>query len=254
MKLYLAIGELTDYRISLFSQCKARNVLISFADIDSKSRLKLPFEDVMMDSGAYSAKTKGFKISLEAYSLWLQLYLQEYPQIKHYINLDDLDDPSQSVLNFNKLLSDGLSPMPVYHYGESEEILKSMCLKNEYIGLGGLAVGTMDTRKLKSFWEMVYVTYKDNKFHILGVGTMRPFHYYQPYSIDSTSWLSRHGEIIGYKDKLPGRVNLHQDFKFESFFTYEELLLNNIRATIDWEKLEWLKNVPPRTEQGRLEI
>lgn len=242
-KIYLAIGELSKHRIKLFTQCKVEQVLISFADIQCDSNISLPFPDVIMDSGAFSVTTRSAKISLEAYSLWLQLNLSKYPQIKHYINLDDLNDPKISLQNLAKLESDGLKPMPVYHYGEPTEVLNHLCSKYEYIGLGGLAVGKMPTKELQKYWEWVYETYKDNKFHVLGVGTMKPFYNVQPYSVDSTSWISLHGEIMGYLKGKPARINLRDEYGFQSFFPYEHLLINNILATVDWGKGEWIKEV-----------
>lgn len=256
MRIYLAIGSLDDFRINLFKECNVERVLISYASIRKENNLRIPFPDAMLDSGAYSVETGVEKVSLKSYILWLQLYLKDYPQIKTYVNLDDLSDPYLTLKNQQEMESEGLSPLPVYHYGEPEEILDYYCSEYEYVGLGGIAIGTMPREKLQKFWEYAYKKYPQNKFHIFGVGTVQPFFYYQPYSIDSTSWNvgSRFGDLMGYKNNLPFRFGMREMYGFTTFFTTRELFANNIRAQVDWEKLEWLKNVPPREgEQGRLD-
>lgn len=246
MKIYLAIGSTDDFRVNLFTRCGANRVLVSYATIRGKAKVNLPFEDVLLDSGAYSVETGVEKVSLESYILWLQLYLSKYPQITRYVNLDDLSDYRISLQNLEKMHSEGLDPIPVYHYGEPPEVLDMLCTSYEYVGLGGIAVGTMPVQQLQKFWEHVYRRYPDNKFHIFGVGTVTPFFYCQPYSIDSTSWNvgSRFGDIMCYKDGLPYRFAAREMYGYQMFFTTEEMFANNIRAQIDWEKCEWLKNVP----------
>lgn len=187
MKIFLAIGSLDNFRVNLFKECKVERILISYASIRKENNLTVPFPEVMLDSGAYSVETGVQRVSLDSYILWLQLYLNQYPQIKTYVNLDDLSDPYVSMKNQSKMESEGLSPMPVYHYKEPEEILNYMCDTYEYVGLGGMAIGTMPWQQLQKFWEYVYHRYPDNKFHIFGVGTVQPFFYCQPYCLANSS-------------------------------------------------------------------
>jgi hypothetical protein len=255
--LYLAIGSPDPKRIKSFQSCGAENVLISYAYVRELKNLKLPFKNILLDSGAFSVATGVEKISLKAYMLWLQLYLSQYPNINNYINLDDLDDPFKSIENFNIMRDEGLKPMPVYHYGEPEEILDYYASEAEYIGLGGIAVGRMPWQKLQLFWESIEKRYPKHKFHMLGVGTMNPFFYSQPYSIDSTSWNvgAQYGHLMCYRDGLPYRIaDLNKYNGVELFFTQEELFLHNIRAQIDWGKCKWLDKVPPRSEQEKLKV
>jgi hypothetical protein len=252
----LAIGGPDRFRIDLFNKCGAKHVLVSYAYIRKVKNLVLPFEEVLLDSGAFSVETGVEKVNLSSYMLWLQLYLKYYPQITNYINLDDLSDPNKSIENWLTMKSEGLNAMPVYHYGEPDDILEYYTSKVDYIGLGGMAVGTMPWQKLKEFWENVHFRYPQHKFHLLGVGTVQPFFYTQPYSIDSTSWNvgSRFGDLMCLKDGLPYRFAMREMYGFHTYFSIEELFANNIRAQIDWEKLAWLDKVPPRSEQERLEL
>jgi hypothetical protein len=256
MKLYLAMGQPTDDLIRIFQECNVENVLLSYAYIRGlkNGEYKMPFKNIMLDSGAFSVATIGEKISLKAYILWLQIYLSQNPQIKTYINLDDLDDPQKSIENYKIMKSEGLDPMPVYHFAEPDKVLDYYAEQHDYIGLGGLAVGTIPSENLRLFWERVHQRHPQHKFHILGVGTMTPFYKVQPYSLDSTSWNvgSIYGHLMCYKKGLPYRMtDLNKTNGIELFFTPEEMLKNNIRAQISWGKGDWLQNISQESKENK---
>jgi len=242
MKIYLAIGSLST--VPLFKEEGVERVLVSYYEVNGRADIKLPFEDVMLDSGAYSVEHTQKRVSLQAYGLWLELYISNYPQIKNYANLDNLSDYQETERNQSYLESLGLCPIPVYHYGESTEVLDKLCNKYEYVGLGGMAIGQMPSKNLKRFWEFVYSKYKDNKFHFFGVGTMFPFADHQPFSLDSASWsiYVKYGHILIYKDGLPSILELSEKEGYKTFLKIDELRRNNIRAFLDYEKLEWVNN------------
>jgi hypothetical protein len=256
MKIYFAMGGIDKFRMNVFNSCGVKNVLVSYADTNGKAEMKLPYPDIILDSGAFGVETGHQRVSVEAYTLWLELYLDKYPQVKAYVNLDDLSSPETSLSNQRYMEAHDLKPMPVYHYGEPTEYLDKMCSQYEYVGLGGMAVGQMPTGHLKTFWEFVYEKYKDNRFHVFGVGSMTAFHKYQPYSVDSASWAAatKFGHIAGYKDGIPQWSKFaEKKTGWQLFFTSYELWSANLRAMMDWEKLEWLKNVGGNdTDQGRL--
>lgn len=256
MKLYFAAGGIDKFRLKVLKDCDVQNILISYANTNGKADIKLPFSDIMLDSGAFGVETGHEKVSVEAYTLWLELYISKYPQIKTYVNLDDLSNPETTLKSQQYMEAHGLKPMPVYHYGEPTGYLDEMCKQYEYVGLGGMAVGNMPSGNLKTFWEWVYEKYKDNKFHIFGVGSMTAFYKYQPYSVDSASWCAatKFGHIAGYKNGVPQWSKVAEKKKgWELFFTSYELWAANLRAMLDWEKLEWLKNVKgDKIDQGRL--
>lgn len=228
--------------------------MVSYAYIRDDKKLRLPFKNILLDSGAFSVKTGVEKVSLKAYMLWLELYLQDYPQIHTYINLDDLDDPMVSIENYTAMTDAGFKPMPVYHYGEPDYILDYYADVTDYIGLGGIAVGKMPWKKLQSFWEDIHTRFPKHKFHLLGVGTMNPFFYDQPYSLDSTSWNTGavYGDLMCIKDGLPYRFPFREMYGYKMFLTNNELIRNNVRAQINWGELKWLDKVPPRGQQTRL--
>jgi len=253
MKIYLAMGSINNTRIKIFKEEGVQRILVSYAELQG-SIPELPFPDIILDSGAYGIGHSAKQVSIKAYSLWLQLYLNKY-SIVAYANFDNMLSPEESQQNLEYLESEGLYPMPVYHYGEPLDVLDKMCGKYEYIGLGGLSIGMISTEKLRNFWEYIYERYKDNKFHIFGSTQMGAFINYQPFSLDSSSWTlgSRFGIFCGYRNELPALIPMREKEGIQLFFTAYEGYRNNIRAMLDWEKLEWLKNVnKDESKQARL--
>ena len=245
MKLYFSGGEGTWDKVLLNAGVACR--LKSYAEIADKANTRIRFPDIMLDSGAYSVDTGKSNINIRTYTLWLEIYLSDYPQIKHYVVLDNIKSYQITRDNQEYMEAHGLHPMPVFHYGEPEEVLSKICSIHEYVGLGGVASNHLNTEKLRKWWEFVAETYKENKFHLFAVGNMLPFVKYKPYSVDTTTWLSvRFGNLFCYKNGLPSSMCIPQNHDNDSnttgnrvFFTWEELFNNNVRALLDFAKFEW---------------
>jgi len=228
-------------------------MLCSYIDIKQKAtqyRMSV-MKDLMLDCGAFGVETGTGEVMLYSYTKWLLENLSNYPNLTTYVSLDDISNPDISKKNVEYMEACSLAPMPVYHYGEPPEYLDDMCNNHDYIGLGGLVTKNVDTAKLKQFWERTYENYPGKKFHIFGIGVPTPFQRYQPYSVDTTTWIGRHGQLLGYKNKLP--CNLNGAMKdAQLFLTWQEIIANNVRAVLDWEKLEWLQPTKQPINQGRL--
>jgi len=229
--------------------------LLSFAAINQIDKVSAVIPEIFLDSGAFSAFTGKANITVESYSLWLQMNLEKYPQIKVYAALDAIGDSIGTQKNLEYMEAQGLEPLPVYHYGEPTEVLNKLCTNYDYVALGGLASKRMGQEKLRLFWEWVSQEYPDTRFHAFGIGVFNVFSKFQPYSVDTTLWVTatRFHCIAGYREKKPHYFHLGIDNGFHLFFNSEELIRNNIRAMLDWEKLEWLNDVPvDDPEQPRL--
>lgn len=263
--VYFAIGMTEKSRLALLKAEGIKSVLFSYADVHSEQDLRrdllAQFPDVLLDSGAYSvatSKTNKSKVNvnLQTYSLFIELYAKDRPGIQ-YIVLDDLSSWEQTVDNQVAMEKKGLHPIPVYHYGEPEAVLAHYCEEYPYVCLGGLAVGQMNWRKLKVFWEWVWSRYPKTRFHILGSNQFRAFTRVSPYSMDSTSWIADRwmslmtiGEDGG---PVLNQARLGRDDVQGHFFTVDELRSHNIRAMRYFGKMEWAKDWKDSdTKQGRL--
>lgn len=147
--------------------------------------------DMMLDSGAFSAHTKGTEIDLDAYIAYIKKW---EPYFTCYINLDVIGDAEATARNQAKMEEAGLKPIPVFHIGEEFSFLKKLMDKYEYIGIGGIAnlSGTGESFKfLNQVFDLVCDKegYPRNKLHAFGITNTEAMMGYPWYSVDSTSWL-----------------------------------------------------------------
>ena len=89
---------------------------------------------LFIDSGAYSAETKGVKITLSEYVAFLKAHAQ---YIEIAAGLDVLFDADGTWRNQLEMEAAGVSPMPTFHFGEDVSWLKRYVAKYERIALGG---------------------------------------------------------------------------------------------------------------------
>ena len=160
---------------------------------------------LMLDSGVFTAWSRGLTLDLDDYIS----YLRDHQHLlDSHVNMDVI--PGQfgqprtqeqvntsaegSYRNQQALKDAGLSPIPVFHQGESFEWLERMIEEGEpYIGIS----------TSKDVWPRAQDQWLDEVFSILtdgkgrplvkthGFGLMRPSSLlrYPFYSVDSTSWV-----------------------------------------------------------------
>lgn len=144
-----------------------------------------------MDSGAFSAFTLGESIGLKAYCAWLHNHLR---YITHYAVLDDIESPARTMNNQRTMETEGLKPVPCFHYGEDPGWLKRYLDKYEYIALGGMV--PISTEQLIPWLDDLwgnYLTAPDGRprvrVHGFGLTTFSLIERYPWFSVDSSSWL-----------------------------------------------------------------
>jgi hypothetical protein len=144
---------------------------------------------IMLDSGAYSAWTKGTHIDIDKY---IQFIKEHNDLFDFYINLDVIGDPKGSWKNWKYMREAGLNPLPVYHNGTPEEYLEKYMAHTDYICFGAIAKLHTEQRKLglHRIWKQ-YLLDKQNKpikkVHGLGLTAMKIMKSFPWYSVDSTS-------------------------------------------------------------------
>lgn len=197
MKIYYA-GNNGGPDQKRLAACGVRRFLISFADFRTKNareRLMTLLEscpgEYILDSGAYSAFSRGLEISPEEYADFLHQY-KEY--FVGYFNLDAIGDFDGSWDNQEYLESQGLSPIPVLHYGEPMEVLRLMTKLYDFIGIGGMV--PIPNALLDKWLERLFfdingeLRYPQTRFHGLGLTSVDLIKKFPFYSVDSTTWLS----------------------------------------------------------------
>jgi len=181
-----------------------KTVMFSYAAKPSTNVWNLVEEfgmEVLLDSGAFSAWSRGEIISIDDYANCLTKR-----QPAKYFNLDVIGDPEATRENQKYLESRGFNPIPVFHLGEPMELLDELVQDYEIVGLGG-SVGK--SFKVRNGWlDQVYSRHPNGSFHGLGI-THRGLMVEYPFdSVDSTWWLAK------FKTKSP-RVSMDQGVERE---------------------------------------
>jgi len=156
---------------------------------------------VFLDSGAFSAWSKGVDIDIQDYITFIK---ENEDMIDVYANLDVISDVDQTWEN-QKIMEDaGLTPLPVYHCRSNEDIkYLHKCMEYPYFCLGGMAKGFSSGQRvevLDRVWSVICKEGKSpkHKVHGFGMTAFRLMRRYPWYSVDSTSWImtSRMGSIF----------------------------------------------------------
>lgn len=266
MKIFIGGTLSTRYSLDL-----KLNVLESFFTIGRKE-LKIDKEYVkslFIDSGAYSAWSQKKSINLDNYINYIK---RNKDKIDYYANLDEIYNPEKSAQNLAKMESEGLNPIPVYHYGERFKIFEEMCKKYNLIALGGMV--PISTKDLIPWLDDIfsYICDKEGnsikKLHGFGMTTLELMKKYPWFSVDSISPIitaamggifNHDGQIISVaqKKQIPYAIQLylkkelknqHQllgDFDFDKIRrSYKARIIINLRFIMKLEE-ELIKN-PPR--------
>lgn len=175
------------HRLHSYFHCKASGFENTWFLTNVKNKV-----DIFLDSGAFTATTKNVKIDIHEYID----FIKQYDTIKQYCNLDVIGDAAASLKNLKIMEKHGMSPLPVFHYGEDpEKYLVPMIKKYDYIALGGL-VGA-SSKALIMWLDTIFAKYicDENGFpkikvHGFGITTFRIMFRYPWYSVDSTTWVT----------------------------------------------------------------
>lgn len=184
---------------------------------------------VFLDSGAFSAMTKGVTIDLRKYVNYIKANIDI---IEHVDGqpvasvLDGIGDPYKTYCNQLEMEHLGVRPLPCFHYGEDERYLEWYVQNYSYITLGGMV--PISTPQLKIWLDRIwgkYLTFPDGrpriKVHGFGLTTPSLMARYPWYSVDSSSWIRlgwagsiimRNGKMLPISSQNPARKILGQHY------------------------------------------
>ena len=179
------------------------NHLISWVD---QSELKLREDyfnkksNVLIDSGAFTAFTKGKKIDIYEYSKFIKSYTltwKKKTQSINFINLDVIGDAEKSWKNQHKLEKLNVNTIPIIHQeGFKKQHLNKSLKEYDCFAFGGL-VGKRRKKIIpfldycfKLIFSYVKKGNKLPKVHLLGVADPKVLYRYPAFSCDSTAYMS----------------------------------------------------------------
>ncbi len=147
---------------------------------------------LFLDSGAFSAFTKGVEINIYDYIDFIKRHKDD---ITVYANLDVIGDAEATLKNQWIMEDAGLVPLPCFHRGEDWKYLRYYVDNYDYIALGGVAQEKNKNRLyawLNDCWDIICNT-KDRlpkvKVHGFAITSLDIMMKYPWYSVDSTSWV-----------------------------------------------------------------
>lgn len=198
----------------------AVNLLLSYA-FHADTRLDAVRRDLvcgrlMIDSGAFTAYTKGRRITVAEYAAYLHRWRRCWD---HAITLDVIGDPAASRANTRTLHEQGLPVMPVFTRTGTLAEFDAMVADCGYVAVGGL-VGVQTSVQLKRVTMLQRRAQNaGGGIHALGVGSLRTLRASRPYSADASSVSSafRFGSVVYFDGRdirnvpLADRARLNQD-------------------------------------------
>lgn len=215
MKVYVAGNGRAPMSSQIDYATGTRNRLLSYAFIEDWAKDEFKFwidetpagASVFLDSGAFSAWSKGTPIDLGKYCEYLQAH-------KHALNcyaaLDVIGSLEGSMTNLREMRRRGLDPLPVYHTAyEPLSVLEELLDGCGYVCIGGM-VGTSLSRErmqrlLDGCWQVIGKHWPV-KVHGLGVTAQDLLERYPFYSSDSSSAIrgAGMGNVQRFRDRDSG--------------------------------------------------
>jgi hypothetical protein len=150
--------------------------------------------NVMLDSGAFSSWSKGIEINIDSYISFIE---ENGEFLNYYVCLDVIGDAEKSYANQKYMEKKGLKPIPVFHTTFEDPIWLQKYIDegNDYIGLGGMAGGTVQKKEIMNVLDNLFSYYICDKngipkvkIHGFGLTSLELMLRYPWYSVDSSSW------------------------------------------------------------------
>lgn len=174
--------------------------------------------DIFIDSGAFSAETKGVPINIDEYCEFLI-----ETGVSTYAGLDVIGNAKATIGNVRYMESRyKLSPIPTFHLGSNFEDLYHILEKGyPYIALGGLVFSSNIMRYCDEVWSILLKQAPDIRVHGFGMTNIELMERYPWYSVDSSSY--KGGRRFGRIQVLWDGFNF-KTFQEEEFCEYLKTL------------------------------
>lgn len=160
-------------------------------------RIRQDGKKVFLDSGAFSAYSKGVEIDLPDYCEYVKRnddIIERVDGIPLFSVLDGIGDPLKTYQNQLAMERHGVRPLPCFHYGEDERYLEWYMQNYDYITIGGMVPIT--TPQLYLWLDRIWDRYLTDgagrpklRIHGFGLTTIGLMERYPWYSVDSSSWV-----------------------------------------------------------------
>lgn len=157
--------------------------------------------EILLDSGAYSAYTKGKNVNLLDYLAYIKA---NKSYISRYIALDVIGDHQTTRLLYYLMKSMGLDPVPVIHYGDDLEMITDYMTSGAKLIALGATVRIRDKREVARWCAKVKQKYQEVDLHLLGSCSPVLLQNGALKSCDASSWYIQ--AVNGKPSTIPGKT------------------------------------------------
>ncbi len=219
MHLFLAVSMTTHER-RVINDTQYDNILVAFPYAKAMNELAYAPRRLLLDSGAFTAWTKGTEIDIAAYAEWA-LAMQDRSPLVRAVNLDvipgeegrtstkqeRINGMKQSLKNADWLRSQGLEVIEVFHQDEPKAFLLDLLSRLPADGVLGISPRNDVPVASKIKWQQsvlrVMLAHAGSpqtlpRTHGLAVTSRRMLENFPYYSVDSSTWMSgfRYGSYV----------------------------------------------------------
>jgi len=189
-KIYLAFTTVPKRMFAEFNSIsRPPRLLLSYFYLGTANRASMMrFSEWVLDSGAYSAESRGKPIKLDDYMRYIMEGVPKLPigPPTTIFALDVIGDWRASLKNAQTMVGYGIDAVPTFHFGSPMEALKDMAAQFPRIAVGGIARGRPE-QKQRFFDECMGIVWP-KLVHGFGI-TVTSIAERTPFdSIDSTTW------------------------------------------------------------------
>ena len=155
----------------------------------------------MLDSGAYSAFTKGSSVNLFDY----MKYIAENDEyISRYVALDVIGDTFATRAYYDIMWNKGFRPIPVYHFGDDVSVMQYYISNGSKTIALGNTVGIKDKGEVARWCKELHEWQPDVSLHLLGSSSQKIIECGAVDSCDSSAWYVM--AVNGYPKEIPGKT------------------------------------------------
>lgn len=217
---FVTIGHKDE--LAVIKECKPKHLLLSYFYFKKREKIEnliaaIGYKPkILLDSGAYSSMNKGMDLSVTAY---IKFVKECSDLVDNYIQLDVFEKEYITKCYYDIMKSEGLNPIPVFHFGFSEDLLQYFVEQGEkYIALGG-TVPIANKRKVAEWLKFYTWVYPDIKFHLLGSFSHNILDTCDLASVDASSWVM---QAVNGKPKHVYGKKKKMAYNMKNLIEYEE--------------------------------
>ncbi len=186
MKLFFACCSKDDFEP--VESLPEKNVLLSFFYYKGAVKRYIDthwplYDNILIDSGAFSFHNSGKHISLDEYEKGLK-----ESNFKNYFNLDVIGDAEGSYQSYLNMLDLDLNPIPVFHADTDINYLRKYLDQTDFISIGNLVGNNNIESNLNNIFNEIEKINPKAKVHGLGLTKPDIIKHYPFYSVDSSSY------------------------------------------------------------------